>query len=198
MIEEVAYAFELVELDEFPWRNHPDPWVHVVAETMLQRTRADQAVGPFRAVMARWPTPADLAGCDLDELAEVMRPLGLHNVRASRLRHVARLVAEGVRPFDLQLGTYTNRAVAVFAYAARVGMVDANVERVLTRAFGLRDPTARRLAELADLVAEPDGFPIARWYGALDVGRRYCKVGTPLCGDCPMNQVCKTGRKATR
>lgn len=206
-IEAVADALEAVVIDYFPWRGpvigSADPWMTVLAEMMLQRTRAEQVLPVFEAVLKRWPTPERMAGARLVELERLLRPLGLHVTRAKRLVRIARAMSKGTAAFDLPntddneptgVGTYTHRAIGSFAYGASVGIVDANVMRVLGRAFGLRERTEARVQDLADRIAVLDGSPAHRNYAMLDVGRKFCKPA-PRCGECPLRNVCRTAAR---
>ena len=44
----------------FDWREESSPWLTLVAEFLLQRTRASQVIPVFREVRERYPTAAAL------------------------------------------------------------------------------------------------------------------------------------------
>ena len=50
---------------DLPWR-HPtaSPWAVLVSEFMLQQTPVARVLPVYEQWLERWPTPADLAGCD--------------------------------------------------------------------------------------------------------------------------------------
>lgn len=66
-----------------------EPFQLLVAVTFLNRTRGAQAIPVFYELMARYPTPADLAEADESELAGQIRHLGLQNTRARRYIQLA-------------------------------------------------------------------------------------------------------------
>lgn len=57
----------------------------LVATTLWNRTRSIQAKPVFYKLIAKYPTPGDLAGASESDLAALLQPLGLHNTRARRL-----------------------------------------------------------------------------------------------------------------
>jgi methyl-CpG-binding domain protein 4 len=61
------------------------PWRLLVACVLLNRTRGSVADPVIRELFRRWPDAVTLSGADRDELAELLRPLGLHNNRAGAL-----------------------------------------------------------------------------------------------------------------
>jgi A/G-specific adenine glycosylase len=86
------------------------------------------------------------------------------------------------------VGEYTAHAVASFAFATPVAVLDTNVGRVLARALEnrtLRRADARAVA--ASLLPARDS---ARFNQAmLDLGAQFCRA-TPRCEFCPMRANC--------
>ncbi|KAI9151363.1 Methyl-CpG-binding domain protein 4 [Paramyrothecium foliicola] len=56
----------------------------LVAATLWNRTKGSQAKPVFVELVRRYPSPEDLARAAESELANLLRPLGLHNSRARR------------------------------------------------------------------------------------------------------------------
>lgn len=92
------------------------------------------------------------------------------------------------------LWRYGSRAVACFAFGKRVGIVDANVRRILTRLFALRLPQGKRVHALADAIALAAEDAAEANYGLLDIGALICKRN-PCCGECPLAEACKYAEK---
>lgn len=61
----------------YPWREDIPLWLALIAEVMLQRTRADQVVSTFNRFRYRYPSPEALALASEAELSVLMEPLGL-------------------------------------------------------------------------------------------------------------------------
>ena len=177
----------------FPWRHTRDPYAILVSEVMLQQTQADRVVPYFERFMAAWPTPAALAAAPLVDVLDAWSGLG-YNSRAKRLRDAATVIAEAGWPRDLEglmelpgVGPYTARAVAAFAFDARVPAVDTNLRRVLSRWYGEElSPAALRLVATQNL-----GADAAEWNQAMmDLGARICRPRAPRCIECPVEQWC--------
>ncbi|KAI1817885.1 DNA glycosylase [Poronia punctata] len=67
-----------------------DPFRLLIAVTFLIRTTGTAAIPTFRTVMKRYPTPADLAAADVDELVSMIGHLGLGLVRATAIQRYAK------------------------------------------------------------------------------------------------------------
>jgi A/G-specific adenine glycosylase len=94
------------------------------------------------------------------------------------------------------IGEYTARAVAAFAFGARVPVVDTNVRRVLARVVrGVDEPrtpaSAADRAEMARcLPADPS--TAARFSVAvMELGALVCTASRPDCARCPLRQSCR-------
>jgi A/G-specific adenine glycosylase len=183
---------------DLPWRGERDPYRVWVSEVMLQQTRVETVIPYYRRWLERFPDVAALADADLDDVLLAWQGLGYYR-RARGLHAGARMVRErhaGVIPSgheglrDLPgVGEYTAGAVASIAFGARVGAVDGNVRRVLSRLHDEASLPRRRLRALADAWVDP-----ARpgdWNEALmDLGATLCTPRAPACGACPMSRWC--------
>ncbi|KAI1328281.1 DNA glycosylase [Xylariaceae sp. FL0255] len=68
-----------------------DPFRLLIAVTFLIRTPGLAAIPTFRQLMARYPTPQDLASAETDEIEATIRHLGLSVVRAATIQKYARI-----------------------------------------------------------------------------------------------------------
>jgi len=117
------------------------------------------------------------------------------------------------------IGPYTAGAVASFAYEKPVPAVDTNVARVIRRVFlgergagsGSRRPkpnariapsgTAPRsqlpeVWQLASALVPKTGKRAWKFNQAImELGALVCKARAPQCNECPVQPVCKTGRR---
>jgi A/G-specific adenine glycosylase len=177
-----------------PWRDERDPYRVLVSEVMLQQTQASRVIGPYAAFLARFPTAARLAEAGPGEVLRAWGSLG-YNRRALALWRAAVRITEGGFPrtvAELEMlagvGPYTARAIASFAFGLDVGVVDANVRRVLTRLYGM-DPTADVQA-LADRLVPRSRS--AMWNQAMiDLGAVVCRARRPTCHLCPLERSCR-------
>lgn len=187
---------------DLPWRHTRDPWRVLVSEVMLQQTQAGRVVGPYRAFVERYPTPAACHEAGAAAVVRAWAGLG-YNRRAVNLHRAAGALVErhgGRVPRDLDalralpgVGEYTARAVLAFAFELRVGVVDTNVLRVLARAVAgcpLGVAEAQRLADTLVPVRDPWRFNQALF----DIGAQRCTAQRPQCGACALRCRCTWAR----
>ncbi|SFK15247.1 A/G-specific DNA-adenine glycosylase [Cellulomonas sp. KH9] len=191
---------------DLPWRAADrTPWGVLVSEVMLQQTPVVRVEPAWRAWLARWPTPADLAAAPTSDVLRAWDRLGYPR-RALRLQECARVVVErhgGVVPDDEAallalpgVGAYTAAAVRAFAFGRRSVVLDTNVRRVLARvAAGEALPapaqTAAEVRRAAAWVPDDDAAA-ARWSAAsMELGALVCTARTPRCGACPVADRCR-------
>lgn len=190
---------------DLPWRA-PDrtPWGVLVSEVMLQQTPVVRVEPAWRAWLARWPTPADLAAAPTADVLRAWDRLGYPR-RALRLQECARVLVErhGSRvPDDEEallalpgIGAYTAAAVRAFAFGRRAVVLDTNVRRVLARAVdgeALPAPTQTRAeVERARALVPADDATAARWAAAsMELGALVCTARSPRCETCPLVSSC--------
>src|SRR3954468_20277331 len=62
---------------EYPWRSERNLWYCLVAEILLQRTRAKSVVPVYERFIHRFPDPVSLATASESEVEQLITPLGL-------------------------------------------------------------------------------------------------------------------------
>jgi len=187
-----------------PWRNlpgssAPDPYRVWLSEVMLQQTTT-AAVAPYYArFLARWPTVEALAAAPDEEVMSAWAGLGYYS-RARNLIEAARAVASagafpnteaGLRKLP-GVGAYIAAAVAAIAFGRRAVVVDANVERVVSRLFAIAQPlpTARKPIRAAADVVTPEDRAGDFAQAMMDLGATICTPRDPRCLLCPLAGHC--------
>ncbi|KQS68590.1 A/G-specific adenine glycosylase [Modestobacter sp. Leaf380] len=189
---------------DLPWRQPGvDAWAVLVSEVMLQQTPVARVEPAWRAWLARWPTPADLAAASPGDVIRAWGKLGYPR-RALRLQAAAAAIAtdhHNVVPDDVAvleslpgIGTYTARAVTCFGYGQRQPVVDTNVRRVVARlVHGRAEALPARSSDLTDIaaLAPADHDRAVRFSVAvMELGALVCVARTPRCAACPVRTVC--------
>ncbi len=212
-IDALLLAHYDVHARDLPWRKLPgqglpDPYHVWLSEIMLQQTTV-AAVGPyFRSFAQRWPDFASLAAAEDADVMAAWAGLGYY-ARARNLVKCARVVASeysGQLP-DTEaellklpgIGSYTAAAVAAIAFNQRAVVVDANVERVVSRLFAIDAPLP---AAKAAIRAATDAITPAARAGdfaqaMMDLGAGICSVRNPSCMICPLLAHCVAGQAGT-
>ncbi len=204
-IPEQLLAWYDVNRRTLPWRSlpgapPPDPYRVWLSEVMLQQTTT-AAVAPYYArFLARWPDVAALAAADEAEVMAAWAGLGYY-ARARNLIACARAVAARGGQFppseaELRalpgLGAYTAAAVAAIAFGQRAAVVDANVERVITRLYAIDTPlpqarpAIRARVDALTPASRPGDFAQAM----MDLGATVCTARIPRCSLCPLAAPC--------
>ena len=187
----------------FPWRIANDPYAVLIAELLLQRTRADLVPATFESFLSDYPHAHALASADAADVVEALRPLGfLH--RSARLPSLAREMVERFggavpsRESELRslpgVGQYVANAVLVVAFGKRRPLLDPNVIRLLGRALGISSakPRARDDPRLWETLTELLPRRRSREFalGLIDLGAVVCVPRRPRCFRCPLREKC--------
>ena len=193
---------------EYPWREELPLWQALIAEVMLQRTRAEQVTSTFNLFRDRYRSPATLGRASEEELAGLMRPLGLR-WRGRLLHRLAQEIArlDGALPLDQHalealpgVGSYAAAATLSLHANRRAVLIDSNIVRVLCRLVGTAyDSETRRkrwLRELATALTPPRAHRDYN-YALLDLAGLVCVPRAPKCGECPILRWCVTGLDRT-
>jgi A/G-specific adenine glycosylase len=191
----------------FPWREPVRvPYEVVVAEILLQRTTAAGVARAYPGFVDRYPSWASLEQAPLEDLENVLRPLGLWRQKALAFRHLARSIEGrgGVVPrtrTELErlpgIGPYTASAVLAIVYGRAEPLLDVNMARLLGRFLGSLERTEasprRTLYALALRLVSSKRSLEVNW-AVLDFGARVCKARRPLCQECPLRTRCAYAR----
>jgi A/G-specific adenine glycosylase len=196
-------AWGIIHRRDYPWRKTTDAYHLLVAESLLQKTDADTVAPIYELFLDRYPTIADLAAANLDDVAKILKPLGLF-FRAERLQQCAEIIIgqyQGQVPKDQKqllklpgIGDYTARAIGSQAFKQPLAVLDANVARILERFFGLQGERVKSRCKIlwgaADLIAPKT--EVGTWNLALlDFGALTCKAQSPDCHHCPLAAKCQ-------
>src|SRR6059036_1599754 len=201
---------------DLPWRHTRDPYRVLVSEVMLQQTQVSRVAEYYPRFLEKFPDLGSLASAPARAVREAWDGLGYY-ARARNLHALARRVAgrgeagrgvtgRGVAklPEDPQelvklpgIGPYTAGDVASFAYEKPVPAVDTNVARVIRRVFGnaKRGMRNAELWRLAHALVPRDGKRAWKFNQAvMELGALICVARKPKCPQCPVREVCRTGK----
>ena len=185
---------------ELPWRKNRDAYRIWISEVMLQQTTVAAVVPYYEKFMKRFPTVKKLAAASEPEVLEMWAGLGYYS-RARNLHRAAQAIAKSGFPekqaelIELPgFGPYTSSAVASLAFNEKVGVLDGNVIRVLSRVYGLKTewwlPRERaHLQKLSNDLAQTE-FNSEINQGLMELGATVCTPKKPLCLLCPWKTSC--------
>jgi A/G-specific adenine glycosylase len=187
---------------QFPWRETPNPYSVLIAETLLRRTTASAVSKLFTSFISQYPNIQRLAEADRSKLEELLLKIGYNKQRARILIEIAQFVVshyDGQIPADKKLllkiphvGDYTANAIMSLGCGIPSAMVDSNVSRILQRLFKghfCEKVSLETIQMVADMLAPQEGNQKYN-LTLLDFGALVCTYGVPRCSICPLREIC--------
>lgn len=183
---------------DFPWRAETIPFYCLIAEILLQRTRAEQVVPVFLQFKAKFPDTNSLCNATEEEIFNVIKPLGLA-WRSRFLKYLACEIKKGI-PEDITrlvrlpgVGPYAAGAFLSLHRGKRAIIIDSNIVRFYGRYFGFEtnDETRRTsmIKDLAEILTPVRLFKEYN-YALLD----FCAL---VCMPKPAHEICPIRRKCS-
>ena len=188
-----------------PWRkDEPVPYEVWLSEIILQQTRVAQGTPYWEKILAAFPTVDALANAEEDKLLSLWTGLGYYNRARNLQKGAKQIVSEfgGKMPTTFEelltitgIGPYTAAAIASICFNEKVGVVDGNVYRVLSRFFGIATPinqTAgiKEFQSLANAIIRNTSDAASYNQGIMEFGALHCTPKKPLCMICDLADIC--------
>lgn len=195
------------QYSHLPWRTHRTLYRTLVSEIMLQQTTVGTVLNHFEKFLSEYPTIAKLASASEEQICISWKGLGYYR-RAKNLRNLAIQISErfnGEIPTELNsllelkgIGPYTANAIVAIGADLRALAVDANLERVLSRFYGICFVKGPKLQQklLNDftnkkILIEIEKLGARKLNEALmDLGRIICQARKASCSLCPLKESC--------
>ena len=209
LISQVTYAAHTLNAVDIlndvsqglPWRVNKTPYRIFLAEFLLVRTRTDVIARVFEQIVLAYPDIYSLGNTPEEELANVLKPLGLRKRVPILIRAAKHIVNDhdGQIPTNIEdllnvpgLGLYTSAAIAAFAFDSTDVPADVNILRFLSRLTNLKmvHPTkgSKKLRELLPYLSKVNSGPSVE--KLLDFSRLVCHPRQPKCLNCPLHSQC--------
>ncbi len=187
---------------DYPWRFTDDIYKIIVAEVMLQRTRADQVKDIYIEFIKNFPDFKSIVSAGKENIEFEIRQLGLF-WRADLLY---RMALESVEKYGGKLpsnknellklpgvGQYIVSAVLCSGYNIPEPVLDTNTVRVIGRIFMLNVTESSRrnkkFKKIMKYLIDCDD-PRKFFYSIIDFAALICKANNPECKVCPLNNLC--------
>ena len=186
---------------KYPWRSTRIKFYALIAEILLQRTKAEQVIPIYKKFIKVYPSPDKLSASPLLRIKTIIAPLGLR-WRARKIKELACVLVNrynGKIPLHLNelmalpgVGPYAASAYISLHHNKRALLIDSNIVRLYGRFFGFKSHAETRrkkaLMNLIDLIT-PQYNCRQFNYAVLDLGRNICR-SKPLCPICPVYIKC--------
>jgi A/G-specific adenine glycosylase len=198
-------SWSQTEFSQLPWRKNRSLYRTLVSEIMLQQTTVSTVKNHFDRFLVTFPDFRSLAEASEEELLVAWKGLGYYR-RARSLKKIAQAIIDdhgGEIPADLDqlqlisgIGPYTANAILGIGLDQKALAVDANLERVISRLFGLKEEKGPKLQkEIHNLFTKGKIFHNIFSYRGLnealmDLGRTFCQSRKASCDLCLLKFDC--------
>lgn len=169
---------------------------------MLSAQTTDKRVNMVTEILfQKYPTLEALKNAPLEDLTQIIRPIGTFQKKAKNIKLIAEKLLEeanGIVPNDRAfleslsgVGRKTTNVVLSNLYGVNVIAVDTHVSRVSKR-LGLAKATDDVVAIEKKLTRKFPKDKLGRLHHQLVLfGRYYCKAANPECANCKLKNICK-------
>jgi endonuclease-3 len=199
----------LREYGPHPWRPGRDPLAIFVSTIISQNTSDVNRDRAFDRLRQSFPTWEEVRQADIADIAEAIKPAGLHRIKAPRIKEALQAIHERRGELSLDfladmeareardwltsingIGPKTAAIVLCFAFGKPAFPVDTHVHRV-TRRLGLIGPKTSREKAQQELEAI---LPAEIYYtfhlNLIAHGRQVCRARQPRCEICVLQELC--------
>jgi len=182
----------------------------MIAEFMLQRTKADQVEPVYRKFLRKYPNVFKLARANRREVSSFTNNLGLHK-RGKNFLLAAKYVVghyEGTFPEYRQallkipgVGDYVAGAILTVCFNKPEYVIDSNIARFINRYWGLHlTGEIRRKKEILEIAKKIFSYSDTRnlLFALLDFTALICKPLNPDHENCVLKKTCVYNREQSR
>lgn len=131
----------------YPWRIKPNAYKIMIAEFMLQRTKADQVEPVYKKFLQQYPTIKYLSKAKLRSVSKYTNSLGLHG-RYKKFIAAGKFVTtklDGQFPKSQAeliripgVGDYVGGAISAVCFNNAEYVIDSNIARFINRYYNLK------------------------------------------------------------
>lgn len=189
---------------DLPWRRSYKPYHVWISEIMLQQTQMERGVEYFKRWIEIFPDIESIANASEQQIFKAWEGLGYY----SRARNIKKAAVQMLENHDAKLpntyvellalpgiGPYTSAAIMSIAFNQPYPVIDANVERVMSRVLDISIPIKEKeslemIKEYTDQLVKI-GSPRDVNQALMEFGALFCTQKRPDCKKCPLNRYCK-------
>lgn len=194
----------------YPWRIKPGAYKIMIAEFMLQRTKADQVEPVYKKFLQQYPTIKHLSKAKAISVSKYTNSLGLHG-RYKKFIDAGKFVItklDGKFPKSQAalkkipgVGDYVAGAISAVCFNTADYVIDSNIARFINRYYNLNlNGEIRRKKTIIEkakkLFVHNDQRNLL--FAILDFTALICKPTKPICFECPVRRNCKFQNKTIK
>lgn len=200
-----------------PWIKRAEPLDELILTLLSQHTNdrnRDIAFGRLKEAFANWE---ESLGASIEEIAHLIRPAGLGNQKAVRLKGILQTIREAnggrlsldfLNEMDKEqalnwlkglpgVGPKTAACVLMFSFGRPAFPVDTHIHRLVSRLGWIEERTTDEKAhQILDRLV-PDPIKYRLHLNLIAHGRTICRPTKPRCPICPLTDLCSYYRRIT-
>ena len=180
--------------------------LELLIATILSAQCTDARVNTVTPILfKKYKTAKDYAEADLNELEDIIHPLGFYHAKAVNIIGCCKKLHEefqGEVPSDIEdltslpgVGRKTANVIRGNIYHEPSIVVDTHVGRI-SRKLGITQKEDPKDVEFDLMKKIPKDHWILWNIHLITLGRSICKAPNPKCSECFLREFCPTGQKA--
>jgi endonuclease-3 len=196
------------------WHSDGGPLSVLIRTVLSQNTSDTNSSRAFLSLIAAFPRWEDVADADVGEIAATIRPGGLANIKAMRIKQILEVIKQKCGNFSLDflkdmpldearawlkelpgVGEKTAACVLLFSLGRPALPVDTHVHRVAQRLGLIGAGVSAEQAHVALPQLVPSGCIYEFHMLFIEHGRRICKARNPKCPVCVLRAICPTYKR---
>ena len=173
----------------------------LIAVSLSAQTTDAKVNKVTETLFASYPDAQSLSKADIEDIKEILKPLGMYNSKANNILNVARIIHNDFNdevPTDrdklLTLPGVGNKTINVlYAEGFKIPAfpVDTHVNRICKRLqFANKDDSVEVVEEKMKKIIPEDKW-IQMHHSIIFFGRYFCKAIKPNCDECELRNCCK-------
>jgi endonuclease-3 len=182
-----------------------DPFKILIGTILSHRTKDEKTTEAVNRLFSRYRNVEQLASAREEEVRELIRGVGFHNVKARNIIHVSRQIIEqfgGKVPDNLEdliklksVGRKTANCVLVYGFNKPAIPVDTHVHRISNR-LGIVKTLKPEETEIELMKKIPKEYWVRINDTFVRFGQTICTPVKPKCNICLLKNICLYYRKS--
>ncbi|MEN8098621.1 MAG: endonuclease III [Chloroflexota bacterium] len=207
---QMIYEILVADYGEPQWRVHLEPLDELISTILSQNTNDVNRDRAFARLKDRYNNWELVVNAPTEEVAETIRPAGLANRKAPRIKNALEAVKRECGDYSLEflremelgearswllslpgVGPKTAAIVLLFGFGRPAFPVDTHVHRV-TRRLGVisENTNAERAHQVLEKLIPPEQYYVFH-LNLISHGRAVCRARNPQCVRCSLATICK-------
>ncbi|MCQ5376226.1 MAG: endonuclease III [Methanomassiliicoccales archaeon] len=184
-----------------------DPFRVLISTVLSQRTKDENTYIASQRLFSKYKNPAELAAAPIDDLMELIRPVGFPKAKSKAIKEIARIIHQDYNdrvPNEIDkllalplVGRKTANCVLVYGFGQDAIPVDVHVHRISNRIGLVSTKTPEETEIELKRVVPKDLWKFINTV-FIAFGKRICTPRNPKCLICPINRYCDYFTKKIR